>query len=54
MEGKLDRLANEWVKKNPKATLADAFKEGYLRCTEAWVNQESQKHIDALIVNLVI
>lgn len=41
MEGKLDRLANEWVKKNPKATLADSFKEGYLRCTEAWVNQES-------------
>lgn len=42
MRSKLDRLTDEWVKKkNPKATLADAFKEGYLRCTEAWVNQES-------------
>ena len=41
MDNKLDRLANEWVKKNTKATLAEAFKEGYLRCTEAWVNQES-------------
>ena len=54
MEGKLDRLANEWVKKNPKSTLAEAFKEGYLRCTEAWVNQESQKRTGVLIANLVI
>ena len=54
MRSKLDRLTDEWVKKNPKSTLAEAFKEGYLRCTEAWVNQESQKHTGALIANLVI
>ena len=41
MRSKLDRLTDEWVKKNPKATLADAFKEGCLRCTEAWCNKET-------------
>lgn len=40
MESKLDRLAFDWLKQHPKATLDEAFKAGYLRCTESWVKQE--------------
>lgn len=40
MGNKLDRLAFEWVKKHPKATLEEAFKAGYLRHVEAWVKNE--------------
>ena len=41
MDNKLDRLATEWANTNKDATLTEAYKEGYLRCIEAWVNQES-------------
>lgn len=41
MEGKLDRIAFEWLNKHPKATLVEAYKAGYLRCTEAWCNKET-------------
>ena len=41
MDNKLDRLATEWANANKDATLIEAYKVGYLRCTEAWVNQES-------------
>lgn len=41
MDNKLDRLATEWANTNKDATLTEAYKAGYLRCTEAWVNQES-------------
>jgi hypothetical protein len=40
MGNKIDRLASEWLKKHPKATLDEAFKAGYLRCAEAWVRNE--------------
>lgn len=40
MENKLDRVAFEWIKKHPKATLEEAFKAGYLRHVEAWVKNE--------------
>lgn len=40
MESKLDRLASEWLKQHPKATLDEAFKAGYLRHVEAWVKKE--------------
>lgn len=39
-ENKLDRIASEWIKKHPKATLEEAFKAGYLRHVEAWVKNE--------------
>nr|WP_315091153.1 hypothetical protein [uncultured Prevotella sp.] len=41
MNNKLDRLATEWANTNKDATLTEAYKAGYLRRTEAWVNQES-------------
>lgn len=41
MEGKLERIAFEWLNKHPKATLVEAYKAGYLRCTEAWCNKET-------------
>lgn len=40
VENKLDRIASEWIKKHPKATLEEAFKAGYLRHVEAWVKNE--------------
>ena len=41
MESKLDRLVSEWIKKHPKATLEEAFKDGYLRHVDAWINREA-------------
>ena len=40
METKTERIASEWVKKHPNATLKGAFVAGYFRSTDAWVNHE--------------
>lgn len=40
MENKIERLASEWIKKYPNATLKEAFVAGYFRSTEAWIKRE--------------
>lgn len=40
MESKIDRLASEWVKKHPKATLEEAFVAGYWKSCDNWCKHE--------------
>ena len=33
----------KWLSEHPSATLADAFKAGWLGCTEAWCHHKRKK-----------
>lgn len=34
---------SDWIKNNPEATLEEAFKAGWMLCTEAWCHGKREK-----------